>query len=318
MKRALQFLLVAALAVPAFAAKNDALSLVPANAVSVGVVKLNDLRTSPLSSILFQHTDDVTSNGKGDQFLSDAGLDPKKDVDVLVVATSLKTNLGSEAEVLVAAEGRFNVERLSSALVARGAVKKTSANGVYYLAPDNDGDKKGAVAFPSGSLAIGGTEDAVVKALATYAAGGSNFNMSGLGIDAGRIDSNATAWAIVDVTRAKRIVGNGPKMSSQSNPAINAAIKHVSTIAVWATDTGDALKLNAFGIAADDETLQLLEDTLRGALSAMRLAVQEKSPDMVSVLRRFSVSRSDDTVSISGSIPADSLRKLHAKKTAAK
>ena len=42
---------VAALALPAMA-KDDALSLVPANAVTVGMVKLADMRTSPLSSLL--------------------------------------------------------------------------------------------------------------------------------------------------------------------------------------------------------------------------------------------------------------------------
>ena len=41
---------VAALALPAMA-KDDALSLVPANAVTVGMVKLADMRTSPLSSM---------------------------------------------------------------------------------------------------------------------------------------------------------------------------------------------------------------------------------------------------------------------------
>ena len=37
---------------------------------------------------------------------------------------------------------------------------------------------------------------------------------------------------------------------------------------------------------------------------------------MVSVLRRFDVSRTDGAVTVSGSIPADAIRKLAAKKTA--
>ncbi len=69
-----------------------------------------------------------------------------------------------------------------------------------------------------------------------------------------------------------------------------------------------ALKLGAFGLSRDPETLQLVEDTLRGALSAMRLAVQDKSPDLVSVLRKFNVSKTDDSVTISGSVPAATFR----------
>ena len=137
----------------------------------------------------------------------------------------------------------------------------------------------------------------------------------GLARDLGRIDPHATAWAIVDVARAKRFA-DGPHVSanSTSGAAINSALRTVTTVALWATDNGDALKLGAFGLSNDPETLQLVEDTLRGALSAMRLAVQDKQPDLVSVLRRFNVSRTDDSVTISGSVPAATFREYMDKK----
>jgi len=311
--------LAALVALPALA-KTDALSLIPNDAVSVGVVRVADLRTSPLSSTLFEQTDKVSTNGEADRFLSEAGLDPAKDVDVVVVSMSPRTNLGSEAEVLVAADGRFNVERLTKALVARGAVQK----GAYYLLPekdDHDG-KQAAVAFPDGRLVLAGSESAVAEALTNRANGGTAFlASSGLGRETSRIDTKASAWAIIDVTRATRITGTPRVPSSNSSPqaqALSAAVKNVSTVAVWATDTGDAVKLAAFGIARDDETLGLLEDTLRGALAAMRLAVQDKAPDMVSVLRKFTVTRSNDAISISGTVPASEIRKLTAKQRAEK
>jgi hypothetical protein len=325
MKRALQsFAIAALLAVPAFAAKTGGLSLVPSNAVSVGVIRLNDMRNSPLSSLLFQHTDQVGTRGEGDKFLTDAGLDPKKDVDVLVVATTPRTTLGKEADILAIAEGRFDTGRLVNALVARGAVKKSASNVAYYVIPEKNQDKRaahetGAVAFLGGGIAVAGNETSVVNALQANANGGTNFAMSGLGLDLAKVDTNATAWAIVDVTRAKRLTGHGPNVAAGRNgDAVNAAIKNVSTVALWATDTGDSLQLNAFGVAADDDTLVLLEDTLRGVLSAARLAVQEKSPDMVSVLRKFTVGRDNKAVTISGTIPADALRRLTAKRHASK
>lgn len=319
MKKQIRLAMVFALAVFAASAavtQNDALSLVPADAVSVGVVKLSELRTSPLSSTLFQQADKFGSQGEANKFLTDAGLDPAKDVDLLVVATSPKTRLGTEGEVLVLANGRFNVERLSAALVSRGAVKKDN----YFTLPHGENDRHaGAVAFPNSTLAIAGTEDAVAEALAARANGGTNFAMSILGRDAARIDSNASAWAVVDVTRASRLTG-AAKMrhrNDQSGEALEAAIRSVSTAAMWATDTGDALKLGAFGLANDQETLQLLEDTIRGALSAMRLAVKDKSPELVSVLRGFDVDRTSEMVRVKGTIPAESIRKLMAQKRAA-
>lgn len=308
---------VAMLALPALAA-DDALNLVPANAVTVGMVKLADMRTSPLSSMLFQHMDKMSSDGEAEKFLLEAGLSPTKDVDVLVVATSARTTLGSEADVLVIAEGRFQPERLTNALVSRGALKK----GGYIVFPEEKGgdDEHGAVAFLSPALAIAGNERAVKAALEARASGGTGFRSRGaLGLDLGRVDSKATAWALVDVTRAARLTKGGTIHTGkgQSGDALQIAIKSLSTVAVWATDTGDALELGAVGLSNDTETLQLLEDTVRGALSALRLAVKDKAPEMVSTLRRFDVSRKSDSITVEGSIPAGTLRDLMAKKTAA-
>ncbi|MEA2235942.1 MAG: hypothetical protein QOC81_666 [Thermoanaerobaculia bacterium] len=316
MKKQFASLAVLALALaPAAFAKNDAMSLIPNDSVSVGVVRLNDMRSSPLSAAIFAQTAHISSDGDAQKFLSEAGLQPTKDVDVVVFATSPKTNLGSEADFLIAADGRFNVERLTSALVARGAVKKTSPNGAYFSMPQKSGDhNRGVVAFPDSHLALIGSEGAVLEALASRASGGTSFaTASGLGRDMARVDPRATAFVLVDVPRAQRITG-APKMGSGAqSQAIGAALKNVSTVAIWATDTGDSLKLNAIGLSSDAETLGLVEDTLRGALSAMRLAVQEKSPELVSVLRKFSVSRTDNSVSISGSVSAETFRTWVAK-----
>jgi hypothetical protein len=305
---------VALAALPALAA-DDALNLVPANAVTVGMVKLADMRTSPLSSMLFQQMDKLSTDGEAEKFLLETGLSPTKDVDVLIVATSPRTALGSEADVLVIAEGRFQPEKVTNALVSRGAVKK---NG-YLVTPEKEGEQ-GAVAFLSPSLAIAGNERSVIAALEARKAGGTGFRSRGsLGLDLARVDSSATAWALVDVARAARLTKGGTIHTGkgQSGDALQAAIKTLSTVAVWAKDTGDTLELGATGLSGDTETLQLLEDTVKGALSALRLAVKDKAPEMVSVLRRFDVSRKSDSITVEGSIPAATLRDLMAKKTAA-
>jgi hypothetical protein len=310
MKKFLAAAAVAALALPALA-KNDALSLIPNEAVTVGVVRLAELRTSPLGSELFKQTDEVSTNGDAEKFLTEAGLKPSQDVDVIVVSTIPRSALGTDADVLVALDGRFNADRLTKALLSRGAVAK----GGYLLLPEKNEGHQGAVAFPDGHLALVGTENAVATALRNRAAGGTSFfTVSGLGREAARVDPHATAWALVDVQRTTRITG-APHMPNRnpSAAAINGAVKNVSTVGLWATDAGDAMKLGAFGVSGDGETLQLVEDTVRGALSAMRLAVQDKQPELVPLLRRFSVSRSNDAVTVSGSVPADTFRKLAAE-----
>src|SRR5579859_4525802 len=249
----------ALLATAAFAKSTGALALVPNDAATVGVVRLVDMRSSPLSSALFQQTDKITTDGDAEMFLRDAGLQPSRDIDVVVVSTTPRGNLAHDADVLIAAEGRFNIDRLTSALVKRGA-KKT---GAYFILPNEHDSRPGAVAFLNSGLAVIGNEAAVVDAVANYANGGTSFTTaSGLGRDLVRIDPHATAWAIVDVARAQRIAG-GPHIASKSDSAqaLSGALKHVSTLAMWATDAGDQLKLGAIGLSTDSETLGLLEDT---------------------------------------------------------
>jgi hypothetical protein len=318
MKRQFVAVAIVALALaPAAFAKNDALSLIPNDAVSVGVVRLADMRSSPLSAALFTQTAHISDAGDAEKFLSEAGLQPSKDVDVVVFATSPRTALGNDADFLIAADGRFNIDRLTAALLSHGAVKKSSANGTYFVIPDSgkESGHPGVVAFPDAQLALAGSEAAVVKALAGRASEGTSFaTASGLGRDMVRVDPHATAFILVDVPRAQRITG-APRIggSSSSSQALGTALKNVSTVAIWATDSGDSLKLSAIGLSTDAETLGLVEDTLRGALSAMRLAVQEKSPDLVSMLRRFTVTRTDSSVSISGSVPAETFKTWVAK-----
>ena len=91
---------------------------------------------------------------------------------------------------------------------------------------------------------------------------------------------------------------------------------NVSTVAMWAKDTGDALHLGATSSSTDIETLQLLEDAVRGALAALRIGAAEKAPEMVAVLRRFDIQRASDSMTVEGSIPAAIIRDLVAKQMA--
>jgi len=320
--------LASALALPAAArgGSDDALSLVPADAASVGVIHVADLRSSPLAARLFSDTDKLTVDGDAQHFLDEARLNPKEDVDTVVAAGSPKGAGGSDGWGLVLFEGRFDPARLSAALVERGATKKSTAAGDYLLLPDKGANasrhEQGAIAFASTHLVIAGSESAVVAALAQRSAGGTAFRSgAGLGRHLSRIDSGASAWALVDVSRLPQKDAAVRHAQAHGNGADAAAtlvtsMKSVSLLALQATAKGDALKLNATGLVSDDETAGLMEDALRGVLAAWRLAAQEKSPDTVSVLRKFTVSRDKDTVSISGTLPGTTVRALAEKKRA--
>src|SRR5712671_5770031 len=94
------FLAVAILALalaPAAFAKGDAMSLIPKDSVSVGVVRLADMRSSPLSAALFAQTAQMTNDDDAMKFLREAGFQPTKDIDVVVFATSPRTDASTSS-----------------------------------------------------------------------------------------------------------------------------------------------------------------------------------------------------------------------------
>ena len=313
---ALPLALASVLALPAAArgGSDDALSLVPADAATVGVIHVADLRSSPLAARLFSDTDHISVAGDAQHFLDEARLNPKEDVDLVVAAGSPKGAGGSDGWGLVLFEGRFDPARLSQALVERGATRKSTPAGEYLLLKNEHADAPSrgngpaGIAFASTHLVIAGSESAVVTALAQRSAGGTGFaSGAGLGRHLSRIDSGASAWALVDVSRIP---------AKDAAATLVSSMKSVQLLALQATAKGDALKLNATGVVSDDETAGLMEDALRGVLAAWRLAAQEKSPETVSMLRKFTVTRDKSSVSISGTLPGPAVRALAEKKHA--
>jgi hypothetical protein len=302
---------------------DESLTLVPTDAASVAMLRFSELRNSPLSSRLFSDADHITVDGDAARFMAEARLDPKTDVDTVTIAGLSPS--GPSDGVLVIFEGRFDPDRLSAAVVARGAVQASGAGGTYYILPDKSSSASasssrhtGAVAFVSSHLVIAGSEPAVAQALVARSAGGTAFaSGAGLGRELSRVDRASSAWAIVDVTKYPAAQSGLEKRKrtegSDTANALIGAMKSVTLFTFQATVKTDSLDLAASGVARDADTRQLLEDSLRGVVAMLRLAVQDKQPDLVPVLRRFQVSSEGDSVTISGNLPASALKTLASK-----
>lgn len=305
------FFSLAALTV-AVSASADPLALVPNDAVTVGVVRLSQLRTSPLSGKIFLEADRMAVDGDAARFLADTGLDPAKDVDLLVLSLAPKAALAEGAEVLLHIEGRFDANRVAAAVAQRGAGAAEAGGRTYFRMEPRDGEA-GAIALIRDGVALAGSESAVVEALQALRAGGTNFRAaSSLGHELGRIDESSSAWVLVDVPRASRLQRESfaPADRATRPEAVAAALRMMSVIALSANDRGDAFSFSATALSTDAETRQLVEDAARGVLAAWRIAAQEKSPDLVPLIRKFEVARDGAGVTLTGTLPASALETL--------
>lgn len=316
--RIARFLSIVAL-LPALALAGDALTLVPPDAVSVGVANVSQFRNSPLAGKLFAQADRMTVDGEAAKLLAETGLKPSEDIDVVTFALLPKQDDATEADALILVEGRFDPAKIAAAMTSRGAVKQSSAAGTWYLLPadaehtEHHGDKKGAVAFVRNGLMIAGTESAVVEALGYAKNGGSSFATAGaLAPELARVDPKASAWMLVDVPRMARLKQEPAWQGDNDHPAqgLMQSMKRVSTVALWTTDEGDALSFGILAVSGDAETRQLLEDAARGVLATWRLAASEKDPQLVDLIRGFAVKQDGLGVSMTGSISGDTLKKF--------
>ena len=311
---------------PAKSRTDEALALVPADAAVVGVVRLADLRTSPLSSKLFHDLDQASVDGDAARFLAETRLNPKEDVDVVVFAGSPSLVERGHATGFVAFDGRFDPAAVAAATAARGGIRKSCPGGEYFLLPDKHeaSDRPrdpGAVAFVSPRLIVAGPEPAVVEALAAREAGGTGFaGGSGLGQHLSRVEAGASLFTVVDMTRFPKLRAAMSRaevdgdVNGQPVGALFSAMKTVTLFAGSATVRGDALKLSAIGLTDDEEMRENLRDGLKGLLALWRIAVQEKSPELVKALRKFTVETDRQGVTLSGTLPGDVVRALAAEK----
>jgi hypothetical protein len=313
MKRSLRLVLAAAigaLTLPVLAAPpapGDALALVPSDALAVGQVRFDKLKSSGASAGLLHETDAISSDGKASQFLHDAGLDPKRDVDTATL--SLSSTDGKQAGPLVVFEGRFDPAALSAATMSRGGTRVDSAAFPYYRLPAHAGEQShetGAVAFVSGKVVIAGTETALLHALDAYAAGSAGLPAHSFLSDAlSRVDRQSAAWAVVDTARLQQLHPSAHSNADGPAAQITSALRSLSLVAFQANVSDRMVSVSATGLAADEETRQNLEDMLRGLLAAWRMSAQEKEPDLVAAIRKIRVTRTDDGVTMSGDIPVD-------------
>lgn len=280
------------------------LALVPPDAISVAMVRVDDMRRSPIAQSVFAKMRAGSRDAEAERLLREAGLDPARDVDAILITMSPSAH-PDRPRFLVAASGRFDPARLGRLIESRGGIRKSSGGATYFLAPERvstpDGDP--AISFLGSDLVLAGTEDAVVATLAAVRSAKGRFATSTLGREMHRIPPHASGWMLFDVQRAKSLQTIKAPGASPFGEQSLAAVKNVSTVSAWLAESGDKLEFGSAAVARDAETRALVQDVLKGLLASMRIAAQEKQPALVKVVRGFTIGTEGDAVSLSGTVP---------------
>jgi hypothetical protein len=288
---------------------------IPPDAQAVASVDVAALRAHPL----VQHwlVDGCAPwSGAGHDaatFLAEAGLDPVRDVDRLLVAVTPKAN--GNANVVVIAAGRYDAAALKEALAKRGAQRVVTGAGELLRLPAHEGDGAAGdvVIRVDDDLIVLGSEPAVT-ALAGPPGKGSPLVSDA--IASGQLEVRAPFWMVVDLTETARAA------MTRAQPRVNAPVAGLAASVMRASATvtrvavschlDDALRIRSVALATSSENAGLLRDALKGALAAARLELQQAAPSLVESLRSVDVSVNGETVEVRGAIPIEVIDKLGA------
>ncbi|HVN76127.1 MAG TPA: hypothetical protein VMT19_07405 [Thermoanaerobaculaceae bacterium] len=293
-------------------AVGDLLHLVPSDAQAIVAIDSATLRAHPLvqSWLERQHawmaTDETLK-----RFLDDAGLDPVRDVDLLLVAASGE---GGEMSGVVFLVGRYDPAALGSALTARGASPIEVAGTPAFRLPDSGRCGAPAVLVQrSQNLVIVGDETAVA---ATLAAPHAVPPLIAAELAAGSVDLKAPFWmaATVPANLRRRAGEAADHVHGEGSEPVRGALLASGTVQkiLIRGYLDDSLRLVGTAVADTAENAGLLRDTAKGILAAARLHAQDACPELVDVLRNVDLSVDGAVLSGTGSVPIALLEKLAA------
>ncbi|MFZ5788732.1 MAG: hypothetical protein ACOY3Y_20020 [Acidobacteriota bacterium] len=313
--RAVLSLVLATTAVAATAAPptvTDLTSRLPEDADVVLGSDAGVLRAHPLAQDwLRQHrTEWAGADTEASAFLREAGLDPTRDVDAMVVAAVTEH---PQPRWLALFAGRYDAASLGAALQKRGVARvQLGHRSAFRLR--NEGTERTALIHVSDDLVTLGDEASVAESLAGAYRGSTLLTRE---VAARHVDTTAHFWIVANVPEKARPDASAEVRPEQSGPVHDAlltsgAVQHVAV----QVNMSDALRVQGWAVADSVDNAELLRDALKGAVAAMRLQAQSRVPELVQVLREVEIRQTGVDVSGTASIPVTLLERLLSKRQA--
>jgi len=257
-------------------------SLVSSDATMLAGIRMDAVRATPLyqkvvGSRLLQQLDD---------FAQETGLDPRRDVRELLVASDGK-------DTLVTARGTFNEHGFAG-------LAKQSYKGVALYTRNQHG-----AAIINSSTVIAGTLPAVRAALDRYRSG-EGSGPAELLSRARQISSQNQVWSVSNGFESLLTAG----IPETGNAANAVRILRALENTTFAADLRAGVNGYLTGTCRTEEDAKNLGDTARGLIGLGRLAVPEKQPELLRLWDGIKVDQQQRTVNITVSVPEDLLEKM--------
>ncbi len=224
-----------------------------------------------------------------DDFVKDTGLDPRKDISEVLVASD-----GKQSGLLLV-RGQFSTGELESRLEKQGSPRTTYKNHTLL------GDNRNSVLFLNSSTALAGSTAALKQRIDHPSAGGVPAILQQ---EMNAVPADAQIWAVF---RGSAIRLPIPADSNLGN--LNNIVQSIQN-GRFSADLRNGLEFQANGACNTDASAKQINETLRGIIGIGRLSTPENQPDLLRVYDGITVRQAGTVVSVAAAIPAALLDKF--------
>ncbi len=301
-----RFAVLLALPLGAFAAADPALlQMVMPDAQVLAGLQVTQAKASPFGQYVLAHLS-VNDTQLG-QFTAETGFDPRQDVSEIVIASNWKPNT-PDNRWLVAADGTFNVAKITAAFAANGGVPSTyqGVNLVTHAAESNT-QVPTALAFFGTTTAVAGDVTSVKAAIDRKQ---SNAPADGNVLaKAQQVSANNDFWfvTLVPLSNFSSAIPN-PNLSGAMQGNLFAAINQAS----GGIRFGDTVTISAEAVTRSEKDAQALVDVVKFFAGLVQLNRQNNptAGQVATLLDTLTTTTSGNTTTISLAIPEQQLEQL--------
>lgn len=298
------FAVLLALPIGAFAADPTLLQMTMPDAQVAAGLQVDAAKNSAFGQYVLSHL--TINDTKLEQFTSQTGFDPRRDVSEVVLASNAKHD-SADSHWIAAAHGTFDVASITAAAQSHGATP-TVYQGVTILTHSGGKSQVATgLAFLDNSTALAGDLTSVEGAIARSK---SNTPLSSPVLTAAQTASNGKDFWFVTLVPLSNFSSNVPALgaSGSTNSNLLAGINQASGGITF----GDTVTISAQAVARSQQDAQSLVDVVKFFASLVQLNRQNNpaAGQVASLLDTLQTSVSGNTTTISLAIPEQQLEQL--------
>ena len=309
---ALLCLLISAAGCTAFASVDAGLvALLPPDSKIVAGVDLDRSRSSEFGQYMAGKIN--TTDPDFQQFVSESGFDPRRDIDQILFAATGSQSNGADSHFAILARGKFDPARIESSAQKKGLTSQTFLGVPLFVQSSKEKGTPTAFAFLGDGVAVMGDPETVKTIISSR--GTASALDSAMQAQISKVGGQNDAWFVslvpgwhwADHLTHEQTSASGSKQSNPQTQALESILE-----ASGGLRFGSTVDVSFDAVARSPQDASSLADVVRFFASMVQLS-RQKDPHAAIIASAFdnmTLATSGDTMHFAISLPESVIEQL--------